>query len=92
MENLGLSIRKEPSLGGKWVLEVSKTQDYESSFRSYRVEISVQGVGTPGFVEIKVRNMNDNVPYFDTASIGCEDVNVRLYSDQQKGPIEKKLL
>jgi hypothetical protein len=34
-DNLGLAIRKAPEFDDKWVLEVSKRQDYESTFKRY---------------------------------------------------------
>jgi hypothetical protein len=65
------------------VLEVSKKQDYESAFKRYIVEISVQGFTTRGIVTINVRNLNDNAPFFNLGNIGCGDVDVRMFSNQQ---------
>jgi len=73
-ENLGLTLRQEPTLENKWVVEISLEQDFESQFKSYRVEISVPG--TRGILEIKVRNLNDNAPYFDLSNIGCQNIKV----------------
>lgn len=77
VETLGLDIIQDTAFGNKWVLEVSKTQDYESTFKKYTAEITVQGSSTRGIMDIEVRNLNDNAPFFDLANVGCENVEVR---------------